>query len=328
MELYIDTYGAYVHVKDEMFEIKTKKDKIEQKHYFAAHKISSIFLQKGMAISTDAIFLAIKNNVDIVILDYKGFPSARIWHGRLGSTTKIRKKQLEASLNETAVFWTKTWIKQKIQNQTELLKNLKKNRPAKNEYIQQKIDNIIELNKKVDNLKANKISDIDDQIRGLEGTAGRMYFETLSNLLPKQYLFNGRSKRPATDPFNAFLNYSYGILYSKTEKSLIIAGLDPYVGFLHRDDYNQKSLVFDYIEPYRTYADEIVFKLFSAKKINNKHTDEITNGFTLNSEGKSILVQSFTKFMEQDSIRYKGRNQTRTNAMQMDAHHFANSLIK
>jgi len=328
MELYIDTYGTYVHVKDEMFEIKTKKDKIEQKHYFAAHKVSSIFLQKGMAISTDAIFLALKNNIDIVILDYNGFPCARIWHGKLGSTTKIRKKQLEASLNEQAVFWTKKWVMQKIQNQIDLLKDLKKNRAAKSEYMQQKIDNINKLNKKLGDLKANKISDIEEQIRGLEGTAGRIYFETLNNIFPKQYQFNGRSSRPAKDPFNAFLNYSYGILYSKIEKSLIIAGLDPYIGFLHRDDYNQKSLVFDYIEPYRTYADKVVFQLFSAKKINKKHTDKITNGFTLNSEGKSILVQSFTKYMEQDNIRYNGRNQTRSNAMQMDAHHFANSLIK
>ncbi len=134
--------------------------------------------------------------------------------------------------------------------------------------------------------------------------------------------------RPAKDPFNAFLNYAYGVLYSRVEKVLIIAGLDPYVGFMHRDDYNTKSMVFDFIEPYRIYADEVVFKLFSAKKVNDSHTDTITNGMSLNAEGKNLLMQSLMKFMDEDKIRYKGRNQTRMNAMQMDAHQFANRLIQ
>jgi CRISPR-associated protein Cas1 len=89
-----------------------------------------------------------------------------------------------------------------------------------------------------------------------------------------------------------------------------------------------KSMVFDFIEPYRTYADEVVFKLFSAKKVNDGHTDAITNGVSLNAEGKNMLMQSLMKFLEEDTIRYKGRNQTRMNAMQMDAHQFANSLIQ
>ena len=88
-----------------------------------------------------------------------------------------------------------------------------------------------------------------------------------------------------------------------------------------------KSLVFDFIEPYRIIAEEVVFKLFSAKKVGKKHYDEITNGFSLNTDGKNLLVEHFFKFFEEDKIRYKGRNQSRANALQMDAHGFANKLI-
>lgn len=133
--------------------------------------------------------------------------------------------------------------------------------------------------------------------------------------------------RPAKDSFNAFINYGFGILYTRVEKVLMIAGLDPYVGFLHRDDYNQKSMVFDFIEPYRIFVETAVFRLFAAKKINKAHVDGITNGVTLNKEGKELLVTALNNYME-DVIRYKGRNQTRTNAMQQDAHTFANSLIR
>ncbi len=184
----------------------------------------------------------------------------------------------------------------------------------------------------VNTLEANRVSEIADTLRGLEGTAGRLYFETLSYVLPNDYQFNGRSSRPALDAFNAFLNYAYGILYSKTEKSLIIAGIDPYLGFLHRDDYNQLSMVYDFIEPYRIYADEVVFRLFTAKKVNKSHTSPLAGrdgkpGATLNAEGKALLVTTFNEFMDNDPIRHRGRNLCRSHCIQLDAHQFANELI-
>lgn len=328
MQLIIDTYGTYVHIKDELFEVRVKKDEQETKRHFASQKVTAILLSKGAAISTDAIILAMKNNIDIVVMDHFGNPVGRFWHSKLGSTSKIRKKQLEASLDNTGVSWVLEWINRKISNQLEFINRLKKHRPEQEEHLTERINLLKSLKEKVKGSNAKNISDIDDTLRGVEGTAGRVYFGVLSDLLAKQYQFDGRSSRPAKDLFNAFLNYAYGILYSRVEKTLIIAGIDPYLGFLHRDDYNQKSMVFDFIEPYRTYADEVVFKLFSAKKVNASHCDRITNGVTLNSEGKQLLVQHFFKFFDEEKIRYKGRNQSRNNAMQMDAHEFANSLIK
>jgi CRISPR-associated protein Cas1 len=328
MQLIINTYGTYVHVKDDLFEISLTKDGEKQKHHFASQKVTSILMSKGSAISTDAVILAMKNNIDIIVFEYDGMPLGRFWHSKPGSTSKIRKQQLEASLNETGVSWIKSWLVLKLDNQVEFLKRLKNHRTATADLIQEKLDGIIALKTKMNELKGNKIDMLDDTLRGLEGTAGRIYFQTLSSLLTEKYQFAGRSFRPAKDQFNAFLNYAYGVLYSRVEKVLVIAGLDPFVGFMHRDDYNMKSMVFDFIEPYRIYADEVVFKLFSAKKVNESHTIPITNGISLNTEGKNLLMQSLMKFLDEDKIRYNGRNQTRMNAMQMDAHQFANRLIQ
>ena len=145
--------------------------------------------------------------------------------------------------------------------------------------------------------------------------------------MSKTWQFNGRSNRPAKDTFNAFLNYAFGILYSRVEKALIIAGVDPYVGFMHRDDYNQLSFVFDFIEPYRVWAVETVFRLFSGKKVKRSHTDGITNGVSLNKEGKELLVPAFIKFIDETRLRHKGRNLTRSHILQLEAHAFANGLI-
>ncbi len=328
MQIYLNTYGTYLHVKDDMFEIRVPvKDAEPEKKHIAAHKISSIILSVSAALSTDAVKLALMNNIDIIFTHADGHPMGRIWHSKLGSTTKIRKRQLEASLGKEAVTFTKKLILEKMNNQLEFIKDLKKHRSQMADYLDDKINKIERLAITLSNLQTDKIELIADTVRGLEGTAGRLYFETISYVLPEQYQFAGRSMRPAKDAFNAFLNYGFGVLYARVEKCLMIAGLDPYVGFLHRDDYNQKSMVFDFIEPYRIFVETAVFRLFAAKKVNKAHVDEITNGVTLNKEGKELLVTALNGYMESETIRYKGRNQTRANAMQQDAHVFANGLI-
>lgn len=330
MQLYVNTYGAYVHLKDEMFEIRIRDKETNEvkKHHFAASKVTGIILTTGASLSTDAIKLAIMNNVDIVITEKDGHPLGRVWHSKLGSTTKIRKCQLEASMNDIGVHWIKTWILTKVENQRDFIQDLKKHRALQADYLNDKIARLEALAISIYSLEAERVSDIADSLRGLEGTAGRLYFQTLSHVLIKEHQFNGRSSRPAQDPFNAFLNYANGILYSKVEKALIIAGLDPYLGFLHRDDYNQLSFVYDFIEPYRIYAETVVFRLFSGKKVNKTHVDQITNGYSLNSEGKALLVAAYNKYFDEETIRYKGKNQTRNNTIQYDAHTFANSLIQ
>ncbi len=327
MQLFINTYGAYLHMKDEMFEIRLTKEGKEEKQQIAAHKVTSIVLTKSAALSTDAIHLALKFNIDIIVVENDGHPLGRFWHSKLGSTTRIRKVQLETSLSADAVQWVKQWVVKKVENQAEFINDLIKHRTAQADYLKQQEVKINALAASIAQLKAEKVQDIADTLRGLEGTAGRIYFETLSSVLPEPHRFSGRSSRPAKDPFNAFLNYAYGILYSRVERVLIIAGVDPYLGFLHRDDYNQLSMVFDFIEPYRVHAETAVFRLFSAKKVNQIHTDTIANGYSLNTEGKKLLAENFVDYLDSQTIRYNGRNLTRMHGMQLDAHQFANTLI-
>lgn len=336
MQIFINSYGSYLHVKEEMFEIRVRKDQDETsgKHqayktnHIAAHKVTSFVVSKGSSLSTDAIALAVKHNIDIVIVESNGHPIGRFWHSKLGSTTKIRKRQLESSLNSTGIVWTKRWIEAKLTNQMEYLSDLKKHRKTLASQLDDRIESIAKLKNSVAGLEENSIEQIADTLRGLEGSAGRHYFTALGLAIPIEFKFDSRSFRPAKDPFNAMLNYSYGILYSRIERALMLAGLDPYVGFLHRDDYNMKSMVFDFIEPYRIHAERCVFGLFSRKKVNKSWFKEIPGGVSLNSEGKPVLVENFMNYLDSDKIRHKGRNLSRFHGIQLDAHQFANSLIK
>ena len=328
MILFIDTYGAFLHVADNMFEVRLKKGEETIKRKIAPAKVKSILLSKGISLSTDAINLALTYNIDILFLEFDGTPYGRVWYSKLGSTTKIRKQQLVASITEEGLNFTKEWITGKLSNQVEFLKRLKKHRSEKAVMFVNVINKIETRIKAISELTGKRTEDVAESIRGYEGAAGREYFSLLGKILPQEYRFETRSYRPARDQFNAFLNYAYGVLYSHVEKALIIAGIDPFVGFLHRDDYNQKSMVFDFIEPYRIYAEEVVFKLFSAKKVNKKHTDKITGGVSLNKEGKLLLMDSFNKFLEDEKIIFKNKKQARQNIIRLQAHAFASRLLK
>lgn len=326
MQLHLNTYGAYLHVKDAMFDVRKKLESgaVDSKA-LAPQKVKSIWMGRGTMLSADAVRLAIMHNIDIVFLENNGHPIGRVWHAKLGSTTLIRKCQLEASRDARCLRYTLDWVGRKMENQADFIRDLKKHRAQHGAYLQEKIEKIEDLR-----LKLSGIAQLEgwgSTVQGLEGTAGRLYFETLSYVLPAAWQFKGRSSRPAQDPFNAFLNYAYGVLYARVEKALMLAGLDPYVGFLHRDDYNLRSMVYDFIEPYRAWADKTVFSLFSAKKVNQSHTDAVTGGYSLNSEGKVLLMEAYNQYLEGDSVRYKGRNRTRAGILLLEAHRFAQELL-
>ncbi len=117
MQLHVNSYGTYVHVRDKMFEVrrKTENGEIDKKQY-SAQKVTHIIMTTGTMLSTDAIKLAMQNNVDIVFVEQDGDPIGRVWHSKLGSTTRIRKAQLEASLSKVGVKQTKTWLLTKMGN--------------------------------------------------------------------------------------------------------------------------------------------------------------------------------------------------------------------
>ena len=134
MQLFIDSYGAFLHVKDKMFEVKLYINDETVKKKIAPGKITSILLSKGTSLSFEAVSLCLSYNIDILFLDFDGTPIGRVWHSKLGSTTKIRKQQLIATLNNVGAMFVKQWIAKKILTRVDFLKKLKKHRMQKAEY--------------------------------------------------------------------------------------------------------------------------------------------------------------------------------------------------
>ncbi|CAN2044961.1 CRISPR-associated endonuclease Cas1 [Candidatus Magnetomoraceae bacterium gMMP-1] len=322
MQFFIFTPGTLIKQKDECFRFQ----KGDKKFDASPMRIESLIISNKAMISTQAILLALENNIDIIFLDSYGDPVGRVWFSKMGSTALIRRKQLEAADDKLGLEIVIDMVSKKLDNQIKFLKKLMHSRPGKEDHFTGYIKTI--KNASQDITQINDDLDIcRNRVMGLEGSAGRGYFRCISKLLPENYRFKERTRRPAKDEFNACLNYCYGILYSLVEKSCILSGLDPYVGFLHTDNYNKKSLVFDFIEPFRIYAEQTTVYLFTGKKIKDKYFDSSEDAVTLNENGKPVIVEAFNKHLD-ESVRYRKRNVKRRFIIQNEAHRLANLLLE
>ena len=111
-----------------------------------------------------------------------------------------------------------------------------------------------------------------DSLRGLEGAGASAYFQVLDHMIlndKETFSFQGRTRRPPLDPFNALLSFSYSLLANDCASALESVGLDSYVGFLHRDRPGRTSLALDLMEELRPcLADRFVLTLVNNRVVN------------------------------------------------------------
>jgi CRISPR-associated protein Cas1 len=135
-----------------------------------------------------------------------------------------------------------------------------------------------------------------DTLRGLEGEAANVYFGAFDALIRAQnddFRFDGRSRRPPLDPVNALLSFVYALLVHDVRSALETVGLDPAVGFLHRDRPGRPSLALDLMEEFRPFfADRLVLSLINRRQVSVKGFRRIENGACLMTDElrRDVLV--------------------------------------
>jgi CRISPR-associated protein Cas1 len=235
-----------------------------------------------------------------MFLNNSGEPSGRIWSNRYGSISTIRKGQLEFSQSKKAVKWITEIVAAKIENQQALLWTFAASQTEMNDTIEKAVLRLENYRKKVIALQGERVADIAPELRGWEGVVSKIYFEQMNAFLPERYRFEQRSQHPAMDVVNAMLNYGYGILYSKIEGSLIRAGIDPYIGILHRDEHRRPALVYDVIEKYRIWVDYVVWMLVRQNIIGEEYYSVKSDGsHWLEGLGRRITVQSLNDYLSE-----------------------------
>lgn len=122
-------------------------------------------------------------------------------------------------------------------------------------------------------------------LMGYEGSAAKIYFGVFDQLILHQregFAFNGRNRRPPLDNMNSLLSFLYTLLTNEVASALEVVGLDPYVGFLHRDRPGRPSLALDMMEELRpVFADRLALSLVNRKQISAKGFERRENGSIL-----------------------------------------------
>jgi CRISPR-associated protein Cas1 len=135
-------------------------------------------------------------------------------------------------------------------------------------------------------------------LRGIEGAAAAVYFREFDHLILQNkdtFKFDGRNRRPPLDPVNAMLSFAYTLLEHDCRAALESAGLDAYVGFLHRDRPGRASLALDLLEEFRSViADRFVLTLINRKEITDDDFDYTASGaVVLNDKARKVFISAW-----------------------------------
>lgn len=211
-----------------------------------------IISSSGVSVSSDVIHELCSRGIRISFLTSSGRPYAMLSSPMLTATVETRRAQIAAMDNERGAEFCRWVVIGKLRNQEKLLRYFAKSREG---HVRQQLEEaarqIRTLRRKAMTIPGEKPDDVRAGLMGLEGTAGRLYWEQMALLLPGQLGFDGRVHRGPVDVVNAALNYGYGILYSHVWGAVLNAGLEPFAGILHTDRSGKPSMVLDLVEEFR-----------------------------------------------------------------------------
>ncbi|HEV8578943.1 MAG TPA: type I-C CRISPR-associated endonuclease Cas1c [Thermoanaerobaculia bacterium] len=147
-----------------------------------------------------------------------------------------------------------------------------------------------------------------DGLRGVEGNAARIYFEVFGCLIVQQkedFFFSERSRRPPLDNVNALLSFLYTLLRHDVEGALESVGLDPAVGFLHRDRPGRPGLALDLMEELRAYlADRLALSLINLQQVRPAgFVRHETGGVEMNEDTRKAVLTAYQR-KKQEEIQH------------------------
>ncbi|MFP4309671.1 MAG: CRISPR-associated endonuclease Cas1 [Desulfococcaceae bacterium] len=138
-----------------------------------------------------------------------------------------------------------------------------------------------------------------EQLRGIEGNAGRIFFAAFGQLLLNDFHFSARRYHPPPDPVNAMLGFGYMLLFNELAGLLEAFGFDAYVGFLHEIRYGRKSLASDLMEEMRSpIVDRLVLYLINKGMIDKKAFTKEKGKCMMDDNSRKTFISNYEAFMK------------------------------
>lgn len=251
--LLVDKRGAFLHKRSERLVLSVKGE--PDAEYPLLHLEHVMVLVSGASVSAELVRECCERGIDLTFVDFSGQPYGRLMSPGLLGTVKTRRDQLLAYADGRGRELALNMLRGKLINQANLLKYMAKYRRDRSPEVYDQVrDASFEISQAAEWLVEASGDVIDDARQPLmvrEAEAGRRYWAALRLLLRPDVAWIAREHRGAIDVVNSLLNYGYGILQSRVEQAVILAGLDPYAGFVHADRPGKPSMVLDLMEEFR-----------------------------------------------------------------------------
>ena len=288
--LYVTTEGAGLRKDGE--NLVAEVDGAERARV-PLHMLGSVVVFGAIYVSPPLIQACAGAGITIVLLDRAGRFWARI-EGPVSGNVLLRREQYRASDAPDEIV--RSIVSGKIANQRTVLQRalrdhgeeLAADRRGAIEQAVMRLGMILQ--------RVGLADDGADTLRGAEGEAGHVYFGVFNDMIrvdEADIVFRGRSRRPPLDPVNALLSFLYTLLTQDCRSAAESVGLDPAVGFLHRDRPGRPSLALDLMEELRpVLADRLALALFNRRQISGKDFVRQDNGAVLLTDNgrKTVLA--------------------------------------
>jgi CRISPR-associated protein Cas1 len=327
--LVVDEFGVHVSKHSERLHVMrvgegTPSERMVQRAPLL-HLESVLISGRGISLSADAIEACCRRGIPIHFVSGRGQPYAALYSAGLTGTVQTRRAQMLAYNDQRSLALARAFAEGKVRNQAALLRYMAKYRkeadPELYDQLRRASDEVKAHLKELDRLEGSCIDDVRGQVLSAEGRAAQRYWEAIKRVLPQEYGWPGRRRRGARDPVNAALNYGYGVLYGKIEQAVVLAGLDPYAGFIHVDRPGKPSLVLDLIEEFRSpVVDRTVLGLANKR-------------VSLEQDKKGLFTESTRRMLAEKVLarlekpeRYERKRHPLRAIIQMQARHLATFL--
>jgi len=318
--LIVDQFGAFIGKHSGRLRVTKDKETLAEAPLLHLEQV--LVTGEGIGLSADTIRACCTAGIPIYFVDSRGRPYAALYAAGLTGTVLTRREQLLAYADRRGLELAVAFARGKITNQAGFLRYAAKYRQETDPEIYQELrshaDEVQEHVEELCRLKGNTVDEVRGELLSVEGRAAQRYWDALKQVLPEQYGWPGRRGRGARDQVNAALNYGYGILYGQIERALVLAGLDPYGGFIHTDRPGKPSLVFDLIEEFRQVV------------IDRTVVGMATKGMKLELDEKGMLVEKSRREIAEKVLerleaaeRYERKRQSLRVIIQDQARHVA-----
>lgn len=265
--LYISTQGAYISRDGETILIRVDEKTI---HQFPIHIIEGIVCFGNVMCTPPLMHLCAIKKVSVSFLSRSGRFLAKV-QGPVSGNVLLRREQYRRA--DDAVYpenIARSILLGKLLNSRTVL--MRASRELRDEIAQEALRRAsLHLAYLIQNL--SKIQGL-DSLRGIEGEAAKVYFSVFDHLVLSQkedFFFKSRSRRPPLDNMNALLSFVYTLLTHDVSSAIEAVGLDPAVGYLHKDRPGRPSFALDLMEEFRSFmADRLALTLINRHQIKGK----------------------------------------------------------